>query len=116
MYSIVRTVSGYVSYRGKIYHCRPSILHTLRLLGPEESLYALQLVANRLRCDASLLLYMNQQLQNAELHVVFYICSQTINMQVELSPFAGQPINPWSRIYPEEMIQTGISAIDTMNR
>jgi len=27
----------------------------------------------------------------------------------------GQPINPWSRIYPEEMIQTGISAIDTMN-
>ena len=22
----------------------------------------------------------------------------------------GQPINPWSRIYPEEMIQTGISA------
>ena len=28
----------------------------------------------------------------------------------------GQPINPWSRIYPEEMIQTGISAIDAMNR
>jgi len=28
---------------------------------------------------------------------------------------AGQPINPFSRIYPEEMIQTGISAIDTMN-
>jgi len=28
----------------------------------------------------------------------------------------GQPINPKSRIYPEEMIQTGISAIDTMNR
>ncbi|XP_059141995.1 V-type proton ATPase subunit B [Physella acuta] len=27
----------------------------------------------------------------------------------------GQPINPWSRIYPEEMIETGISAIDTMN-
>ncbi|RKO99743.1 hypothetical protein CXG81DRAFT_14087 [Caulochytrium protostelioides] len=27
----------------------------------------------------------------------------------------GQPINPYSRIYPEEMIQTGISAIDTMN-
>lgn len=27
----------------------------------------------------------------------------------------GQPINPWSRIYPEEMVQTGISAIDTMN-
>ncbi|XP_065882920.1 V-type proton ATPase subunit B [Dysidea avara] len=27
----------------------------------------------------------------------------------------GQPINPRSRIYPEEMIQTGISAIDVMN-
>lgn len=27
----------------------------------------------------------------------------------------GSPINPYSRIYPQEMIQTGISAIDTMN-
>ncbi|KAF5093391.1 hypothetical protein D0Z03_002435 [Geotrichum reessii] len=27
----------------------------------------------------------------------------------------GSPINPFSRIYPEEMISTGISAIDTMN-
>eukprot|EP00960_Hanusia_phi_P041763 755145-Hanusia_phi.AAC.7 len=27
----------------------------------------------------------------------------------------GMPINPASRIYPKEMIQTGISAIDTMN-
>jgi len=27
----------------------------------------------------------------------------------------GQPINPFTRIYPEEMIQTGISAIDAMN-
>jgi len=27
----------------------------------------------------------------------------------------GQPINPYSRVYPEEMIQTGISTIDTMN-
>lgn len=27
----------------------------------------------------------------------------------------GQPINPFVRVYPEEMIQTGISAIDTMN-
>lgn len=26
----------------------------------------------------------------------------------------GSPINPFSRIYPEEMIQTGISTIDTM--
>jgi V-type H+-transporting ATPase subunit B len=29
--------------------------------------------------------------------------------------FLGQPINPSCRVYPEEMIQTGISAIDTMN-
>ena len=28
----------------------------------------------------------------------------------------GQPINPQMRTYPEEMIQTGISTIDTMNR
>ncbi|KDN47364.1 V-type ATPase [Tilletiaria anomala UBC 951] len=27
----------------------------------------------------------------------------------------GSPINPFSRVYPEEMIQTGISTIDTMN-
>jgi V-type H+-transporting ATPase subunit B len=27
----------------------------------------------------------------------------------------GKPINPYSRVYPAEMIQTGISAIDTMN-
>ncbi len=27
----------------------------------------------------------------------------------------GQPINPYMRSYPKEMIQTGISAIDTMN-
>ena len=27
----------------------------------------------------------------------------------------GEPINPFSREYPEEMIQTGISAIDVMN-
>merc|ERR1711865_134314 len=27
----------------------------------------------------------------------------------------GQPINPFQRVYPEEMIQTGVSAIDTMN-
>jgi V-type H+-transporting ATPase subunit B len=28
---------------------------------------------------------------------------------------SGSPINPYARIYPEEMIQTGISTIDTMN-
>jgi len=27
----------------------------------------------------------------------------------------GQPINPCQRVYPEEMIQTGLSAIDAMN-
>ncbi|KAK3056888.1 Vacuolar ATP synthase subunit B [Extremus antarcticus] len=27
----------------------------------------------------------------------------------------GSPINPYNRVYPEEMISTGISAIDTMN-
>ncbi|KAK5116083.1 Vacuolar ATP synthase subunit B [Meristemomyces frigidus] len=27
----------------------------------------------------------------------------------------GSPINPYARMYPEEMISTGISAIDTMN-
>jgi V-type H+-transporting ATPase subunit B len=27
----------------------------------------------------------------------------------------GQPINPFQRAYPKEMIQTGISAIDVMN-
>eukprot|EP01089_Gocevia_fonbrunei_P014542 TRINITY_DN3_c0_g1_i1.p1 TRINITY_DN3_c0_g1~~TRINITY_DN3_c0_g1_i1.p1 ORF type:complete len:506 (-),score=146.02 TRINITY_DN3_c0_g1_i1:97-1614(-) len=27
----------------------------------------------------------------------------------------GQPINPCQRVYPEEMIQTGLSSIDTMN-
>merc|ERR1712072_806784 len=27
----------------------------------------------------------------------------------------GQPINPFMRVYPEEMIQTGVSAIDTMS-
>lgn len=37
-------------------------------------------------------------------------------MTVPLLRFSlGSPINPYSRIYPEEMIQTGISTIDTMN-
>ena len=27
----------------------------------------------------------------------------------------GQPINPYARVYPKEMVQTGISAIDVMN-
>ncbi|KAJ3253309.1 Vacuolar ATP synthase subunit B [Boothiomyces macroporosus] len=38
-----------------------------------------------------------------------------LDIQGNLLLNLGQPINPFSRIYPEEMIQTGISAIDTMN-
>ena len=34
---------------------------------------------------------------------------------VMLTSCVGQPINPSSRVYPQEMIQTGISAIDVMN-
>jgi len=33
----------------------------------------------------------------------------------ELLDIQGQPINPYMRVYPKEMIQTGISAIDVMN-
>jgi V-type H+-transporting ATPase subunit B len=33
----------------------------------------------------------------------------------ELLDIQGQPINPYMRVYPQEMIQTGISAIDVMN-
>lgn len=36
-------------------------------------------------------------------------------MAEEYLDIQGQPINPYKRVYPEEMIQTGISAIDTMN-
>lgn len=36
-------------------------------------------------------------------------------MLVYTSCLVGSPINPYSRIYPEEMIQTGISTIDVMN-
>jgi len=32
-----------------------------------------------------------------------------------LANISGSAINPYSRIYPQEMIQTGISAIDCMN-
>ena len=33
----------------------------------------------------------------------------------EMLSINGQPINPFQRVYPKEMIQTGISAIDVMN-
>uniref|UniRef100_A0A8C0VUR0 Vacuolar proton pump subunit B n=1 Tax=Castor canadensis TaxID=51338 RepID=A0A8C0VUR0_CASCN len=36
-------------------------------------------------------------------------------MAEEFLDINGQPINPHDRIYPEEMIQTGISPIDVMN-
>ncbi len=37
------------------------------------------------------------------------------NKQIDCEFYLGEPINPFSREYPEEMIQTGISAIDVMN-
>ena len=47
------------------------------------------------------------------------VSQSTLDLIHRISPFyhssQGQPINPWSRVYPEEMIQTGISAIDGMN-
>jgi len=36
-------------------------------------------------------------------------------MAEDLLDIMGQPINPYAREYPREMIQTGISAIDVMN-
>lgn len=33
----------------------------------------------------------------------------------EFLDIQGQPINPFNRVYPQEMIQTGISTIDVMN-
>jgi len=33
----------------------------------------------------------------------------------EYLDISGMPINPYSRVYPQEMIQTGISALDCMN-
>lgn len=51
---------------------------------------------------------------------VFNGSSQVIDGRPDILPdeymdIQGLPINPYSRIFPEEMIQTGISAIDTMN-
>ena len=42
----------------------------------------------------------------------YYFLKATI---ADIVLWKGSPINPFSRIYPEEMIQTGISTIDTMN-
>lgn len=56
------------------------------------------------------------------MQIVSLLCHLVVDTQTNFLKFSsplppvGQPINPWSRIYPEEMIQTGISAIDTMNR
>ena len=41
--------------------------------------------------------------------------SKYLPLEEILNLTQGQPINPYSRIYPEEMVQTGISAIDVMN-
>jgi vacuolar-type H+-ATPase subunit B/Vma2 len=45
--------------------------------------------------------------------VRFYVSS--VNAYLLTTHREGSPINPYSRIYPEEMIQTGISTIDVMN-
>ncbi|CAL4205185.1 unnamed protein product, partial [Meganyctiphanes norvegica] len=48
-------------------------------------------------------------------------CGKQINKSPNISQkscfddIKSQPINPYSRTYPEEMIQTGISSIDVMN-
>ena len=39
----------------------------------------------------------------------------SVSKHTTYSQSTGSPINPYSRIYPEEMIQTGISTIDVMN-
>ena len=36
-------------------------------------------------------------------------------MAEDYLPINGNPLNPKARTYPKEMIQTGISALDTMN-
>lgn len=51
---------------------------------------------------------------------VFNGSGQIIDSGADIIPeeyldIQGQPINPECRVYPEEMIQTGISAIDVMN-
>lgn len=48
------------------------------------------------------------------------IAMASLELHAKRMPFdacfpPGSPINPYSRIYPEEMIQTGISTIDVMN-
>lgn len=53
----------------------------------------------------------------------FTIAHSNINATIKPTSFTikcglqtvGQPINPSQRVYPREMIQTGISAIDAMN-
>ena len=49
---------------------------------------------------------------NGPLFVNWYACTVLTNYILHA---LGSPINPYSRIYPEEMIQTGISTIDVMN-
>ena len=47
-------------------------------------------------------------------HFITYFSGPNV-MAEDYLDIQGQPINPYSRIYPEEMVQTGISAIDVMN-
>lgn len=69
------------------------------------------LVSTRGRCD-------DKRALSALLHPRLGLCSGSSGASgphsIRLSS-PGQPINPQCRIYPEEMIQTGISAIDGMN-
>ncbi len=55
-----------------------------------------------------------------EQHILYFILDFTwvyhpVWLYYNAFLIIGQPINPQCRIYPEEMIQTGISAIDGMN-
>lgn len=43
------------------------------------------------------------------------VCTWNVVREIKEMFDIGEPINPFSREYPEEMIQTGISAIDVMN-
>lgn len=67
-----------------------------------------------------LILKCNQLLSQQQLNIISSInrelcCCTGNEAETVFLCASGQPINPQCRIYPEEMIQTGISAIDGMN-
>ena len=51
--------------------------------------------------------------ERADTRIVRYFALWVLNKAFSVL-FPGIPINPQARVYPEEMIQTGISAIDVM--